>query len=447
MKNFKRIHWLIILICLSTVINGSAFWMHRTGLLGQDRLSAIISERESIKDELKTHSQLPDQLGQADIAHFTARLTVNKKELLNFLYSTPGALITTKLFKYFAVALLLLLALAGRPAMIATFQSIDTAGRLFVVYLCGHFLITLLKGQFSAALVSVYSYSFILISLTATRLASRANLSFLARCCTVMIIILMMFCLYEVYQGVQIFQNQSVIQKRMTGFMNQPNSMGIFSVFIASFIGCCYNHRFTATGAVIFLLIVALLVFFSQSSTATIMYAALVYQFLRLTGVVKINRRLFLTAAVLSLAGLAIVYIDSLAINSITGRLNKYVYYFSSHHSSFDYIFGQGMGIASNSMLQVNRFFPTEQAVLFSVDSTPLLLIIEIGFIGCVLFYCLLIVELIKDRQLRFAYLMIFLASFTTNIIELFPVNILLGLMLAYGANRRRQGEQQSRLV
>jgi hypothetical protein len=59
------------------------------------------------------------------------------------------------------------------------------------------------------------------------------------------------------------------------------------------------------------------------------------------------------------------------------------------------------------------------------------MLISQVGFIGFFLVYGLLFLAVRNDLQARIFYVSIILASLTVNITELFPVNFILGLLLA----------------
>jgi hypothetical protein len=63
-------------------------------------------------------------------------------------------------------------------------------------------------------------------------------------------------------------------------------------------------------------------------------------------------------------------------------------------------------------------------------DSTPTALINQIGVVGTLLFYLMLAQAAWRDRRALPVYVVIFLAGMMINLLELFPVNFLLGLLL-----------------
>jgi hypothetical protein len=64
-------------------------------------------------------------------------------------------------------------------------------------------------------------------------------------------------------------------------------------------------------------------------------------------------------------------------------------------------------------------------------DSTPTALVRQIGILGATLFYLLLASAWKRDTEARPFYLVVALVSLTISILELFPVNFLLGLAFA----------------
>jgi hypothetical protein len=65
-------------------------------------------------------------------------------------------------------------------------------------------------------------------------------------------------------------------------------------------------------------------------------------------------------------------------------------------------------------------------------DSTPLALVNQIGILGTLLFYLTLIAAARRDRRAVPVYVGIFLAGMMINLLELFPVNFLLRLLLCH---------------
>jgi hypothetical protein len=91
-------------------------------------------------------------------------------------------------------------------------------------------------------------------------------------------------------------------------------------------------------------------------------------------------------------------------------------------------LFGHGLGFGSNAALQGQQL--AERSVL-PADSTPILLVREIGVLGTALVYLILLSAWLRDVQARTFYAVAIVTSLASNVLELFPVNLLLGLALA----------------
>jgi hypothetical protein len=123
-------------------------------------------------------------------------------------------------------------------------------------------------------------------------------------------------------------------------------------------------------------------------------------------------------------------------LNSLWGRIEPATDYFAHAPSTAEFLFGKGLGIGSNL---VNSAVTQSKAVqapagvdLFHAraDSTPMALLNQVGAVGALLFYLTLITAAWRDRRAVPVYVVIFLAGMMINLLELFPVNFLLGLLL-----------------
>jgi hypothetical protein len=68
-------------------------------------------------------------------------------------------------------------------------------------------------------------------------------------------------------------------------------------------------------------------------------------------------------------------------------------------------------------------------------DSTVTALMMQIGVLGTLLFYAMLLWAGFRDRSARMFYAIVAVCSLTLNVTELFPVNFLLGIALARNAS------------
>jgi hypothetical protein len=69
--------------------------------------------------------------------------------------------------------------------------------------------------------------------------------------------------------------------------------------------------------------------------------------------------------------------------------------------------------------------------LLLVADSTPTLLVAQVGLVGMIGVYGLIAYAAWRDRRTRPVYAFLVAASLTINLPEAFPLNVLLGLLLA----------------
>jgi hypothetical protein len=103
---------------------------------------------------------------------------------------------------------------------------------------------------------------------------------------------------------------------------------------------------------------------------------------------------------------------------------------------------GRGLGIGTNTVTNAAGVAALpmpevlKRAAPFYADSTITSIFAQMGLAGLAAFYLMLLWASIRDPIARPTYLVIFLASLTFNITEVFPINFLLGLLLAHSLHR-----------
>ncbi|MHC4139513.1 MAG: hypothetical protein ACYSR1_06640 [Planctomycetota bacterium] len=116
----------------------------------------------------------------------------------------------------------------------------------------------------------------------------------------------------------------------------------------------------------------------------------------------------------------------------------------------YELLFGRGLGAGTNTAVNLLMDWEASTAhgagnhTVFIADSTPLMLTAQIGLIGLFMIYGILFLAIRNDPQSRIFYFSIILASLTVNITELFPVNFLLGLLLARSFSIERNKDYTS---
>ena len=444
------INLILVSIVLTTVINGSVFWLKRVGWLESQQLSEIQQQRFDLRLRFKqSKKQTINPEAQEQI--FTD-LRNNKYELKQFLYEIPSHLYWAKALKYLVISGLLLLCLY---TYVAEFRNSQKTS-LLLKFLCLSILISIIfnlsQNSWQVNLSGIYSIAFIGIALTGYKLASKENMELFAKLLISTFLILLIMALLELQQGVQLFQNRSVFGKRVVGFMNQPNSLGIYVVCICSFFLAFYTDLRQVSKQwllLFFIALTAVLVFLSGSNTALIAWAIILIFYLATKFNLPLHLKLVLPAIAIALTSLlSAKLIGRFNWDSIAGRMDKYLQYFSNELSIIDLLFGHGPGSASNLLIQISSKFPlsTSQSFDFIItDSTPLSMIIQTGLIGCILFYTLILLAAIKDSNYRLFYFVIIVCSLSINITELFPVNLILGLALASSLSKSHNLARASR--
>lgn len=227
---------------------------------------------------------------------------------------------------------------------------------------------------------------------------------------------------------------------RVAGTLVLPNSLGIFAVVAVAFHG---SFAASKTWFALLLSAALALVLASGSGTGLVALfawgAALLLQ--RQNGV----RRWLAGAGLVVLAAGMIAALpvitqrpdiyDSLFADG--GRVQK-LHEVMRMTNATESLVGRGLGFGTNtatnlvdlSSLPVPTLMGAAQP--FYADSTVTMLFTQLGAVGIAAFYLLLAWAFRRDRAAQPFYLVIAVCSLTMNIIELFPVNFLLGLALAH---------------
>ncbi len=439
---------LIVLIGISTILNGANFWLKKSRYLHVDIHQDIFEQRKLSWEQAlaeyeklnKTDPALAEEFLDKKILDINATYS---PKISNWYRSSPGLLIINKILKYFVVAAVIFYCFYS----LRINRNVVSNDHLLYVNIGYAFLLLITTLFTSGALTTLAGCLTILplfIGATGSTLLSGNHRELLIK---VLIATLVLFCLLapiEIIRRVQ-YIGGDWKHHRLSGFMNMPNTMGVYLVCVFSLIKAHYlNHKRPVSLDLLFSITVFICILSTGTFTALIAYGVFMMIFYRRFLFKKM--RFFLASICLVFAGFGLIISQSRrdAWNSLLGRLEKYQYYFSADFSVFDYLFGQGLGTGSNLLFQLRDFFassmPVNQSIDFSTDSTPLLLIIQIGLIGCALFYSLLLKAMMVDKQLKAVYVVFILCSLTINIIEVFPLNIILGLMLAKSFHENSRG-------
>ena len=233
-----------------------------------------------------------------------------------------------------------------------------------------------------------------------------------------------------------------LLLSRASGTLVLPNSLGVFAVTALAFCQAFAPSR----ARLLALTFLAMgLVYASGSGAGAV--GMLLFILLAAWGAVPAYRRGWL--AVGAAMGAALLWG---LLPEILGRPDIFDSVFGRHgrldtiketalsQDAVPLLFGQGLGTGSNLAwnLEHNTSAGVAQAPsaasIGAGDSTLTALMIQLGAVGPLRFYGLLLWAARRDATARPFYTVLALCSLAMNVTELFPVNFLLGLALAHSA-------------
>ena len=435
---------LIISLALATILNGANYFLQKAGFLNADIHKQILDQRDKEKNEvLEKHQQLlADNPVEAQEYLEKQQLELLLKydlEIKAFLRSSPGILIFNKIFKY-----LLVLGLSLYCLIITLREKQGFNTSLLINSLAAYLLIlalfTFFRHGYLTAVTGVSIFSFVIIAMIGRALIQSDNYRFLIKILIGTLIVFTILAPLEIIRHVQVISEINWMQYRLSGFMNLPNSMGIYLVcvycLISNFyltdksIGCARHGLITAWVYVCIIL----------TGSYTAMVALIIYLSTIYSGfITKRFTHLLVYFLLLALSLFALLgQADHSVIQSLGGRVFKFEYYLSQPINVFDFLFGQGIGYSSNLLINLSNYFPLDDSLtLLSADSTPLALFMQTGLFGLLLVYGLIITIAYGDSELRSVYITFLICSLTINILEVYPLNLLLGLLVARSLSKK----------
>lgn len=417
-----------IALVVAAISNGSVFWLKRVGIL-EPQMHQTYYKKYHHGPEYKVSSERLEE-----IRVFAARL-----------YKAEGIEVVSKVAKD-VVALLFVsvpLLMAGRDRKIPAFH------QHWVVYLFFPLLaFAFVRSfhQFGPLLpaAGLRSFLFLPVAVLGAWATSSRSLDFLARCLFVFLLVQLALVPYELYNGIHLFRVfffGTHFGDRVVGTMLQPSSLGVTAVMILA-----YCLAFSTSRALKRFIVapVCCVVYFTASATALILLVVILLGIVM--GRVGTRYRRWALRGGLVLFSLVVVCLPGLTgrediYDSVSGRIELFREHIAGFSAS-ELIFGKGLGIGTNTAANLFMNWQKKVApgygeqVVFVADSTPLNLFAQTGMVGLLLFYAMLLKSAWEDRQTCLVYLVAGAASLTINITELFPVNMMLGLLLARSMSR-----------
>jgi hypothetical protein len=434
-RNARQIFFLLFFIAV--VVNGSVFWLRRVGLV----------ERESYRSYLEQYDAFPPVEQRTEdqalsLSEYTRNFTTE-------MYAVRGWELITKAFKDVAVLGFLICSVAmlmlkprprGFRCLIENNSSLLWALGGLCALVCFSGLISLGRHGFLLTLAGVRSFWFLPMALLGGWALRQQGWRLLVRTLLLLLPLELILAMVEQGRGLKTFVPHlpdGLLPVRAVGTLLQPSSLGITSVvLLAASIGAGLS------GIMFYCLIgvVVGLVWMTGSATAWILLCllGLFHAFLRFT----IKQKIQLIVVALPLAGILLWQLPRVTgrpdlYDSLTGRGRIALGQFTQSESSWELIFGRGLGAGTNTAANLLMDWQTREAdgysenIVFISDSTPLTLTAQLGLTGCILFYGILLLAGLRDRQNTGLFVVIGVASLTVSVTELYPVNLILGLGLA----------------
>ncbi len=424
---------LLVMVVVAALLNGSVYWLKRVGWLDGDVYQAVQAEFERWKSGTM-HEILDEDMKGKTYLEF-------KVSAQDEFYSVDGAQKITKFAKEMVIALLLLVSLS----IVVFFKQYKCLPRdIVAISLLGMVLLMGVVSWFEngllVSLAGFYSFIFLFIALLGGWLARSAYLGFFAKCLFLLALVQLLLAPFELALGFDAFTGGSKLGDRLVGTHLQPSTAGIIAAVTMVFAGK-WSSQFISR-AIVF--VTGALVFFSGSGAAMFLFLLGLIMLYpdRVPGAKWLGTTLSATICIAGGLILFPVLAHREIYASLFQRYRIFQEYFESGLGITQYLFGQGLGAATNSALRLAGYSDATRDLsypfIFSADSTVTMLVAQVGIVGCLLFYAMLFNAARRDAKSRVVYIVIILASITINIPEVYPVNVLLGVLLAHSFMLKR---------
>jgi hypothetical protein len=406
------LHFLFTMLVLAILANGMYFWLQKSQLIPSS-----------------TYQDYLQALAQAAVDNTPEQPKLD----LDGLYAVPKPWLATKWLKDIFI---LAFGIASIVFLRQTKPKITTAlliPALLGLLIAAAFVQSILLYGTWVAVAGLRPVAYLLAGLLGVWAARQRSFAWLCRYLAAVLVIELLFALYEYHYGIPLFTTARSAN-RINGTFSFPNSLGVFVLCVCAFAFTFSNisKLFLATLAIAF-------VYLTGSATALVLLVMMLAMWATHLASRRWKSAVRLTS-ILIMAGILLALPKMVArhdvMDSLWGRLEPATDYIAHRPAYGKVLFGKGLGIGSNivhSALAQSKTVSRPAGIdLFHArtDSTPMALLNQIGLVGALLFYLMLAIAAWKDRNALPVYIIIFLAGLTVNLLELFPVNFLLGLLL-----------------
>ncbi len=436
------VHVIGMVLCVAAVTNGATFWSKRIGWLEPGAYQDYLVEKSSFR--------VTSRLDPA----YTAAQTFQQRAMSR-LYAVTGTQTITKLIKYGVALLVIGVSLwtgwrdGQRPA---AWTQPAFLGFTALVLLAA--LVSWLRFGGLLLVPGVLTFTFLAVALSVTWLASSKSLALLSKYLIGLVFLQLILMPFEIMWGLDIFTGRGLSLlpgDRVTGTFLQPTTLGLFCVIALMFYVCFANPppRMQAITVVAS----GIVIIASASASALLLYLLAVGYIIATAGRFKHRPRV---AGIVVIGAMGLVALPWLTgrpevFTSMFGRILGIQLLLSEAPGPVTVLFGEGLGVGTNAAVHWLRHVVDHGAAVPILvlrgggNSTVQSLINQIGVVGCLGFYGLLACGAWSDIRARPLYAVIGIASLVTNVIEFFPVNGLLGLLLAHSAATRQGSLSQQK--
>jgi hypothetical protein len=289
------------------------------------------------------------------------------------------------------------------------------------------FLISLFLWGGVFALAGLRPFEFLAIALVGGWVFS--GIHGIARCVAALLVVQLIVVCIEVFLGIPLRECPNSF--RAAGSMVMPNSLGVLAV-----VGLAFYQSYSLDKLYFWPLVGLAAIILVVAGSGTGMVALFVFLSMIVLNNFSGSRKLVLAGTLLSLSVVLLAYLPAVthrpdiynSVFSPEGRVGKLIEILSEA-SAVEILIGRGVGFGTNAA--TNLIGSNSMAGSFSADSTVTILLTQLGIIGVILFFGILVWAYRRDTRARPVYLVLAITSLTINITEVFPVNFLLGLALA----------------
>jgi hypothetical protein len=422
---------LTLVIVLAVALNGLPFWARRIGLL----------DRQAHGRDLSLFCSPPLQpLWLPATCRPHRRPTPSTPSL-------PRRIATDRLYRYtkleaglkalrYAVIVLLLVASAGltlsRPRSLSLRQAIQKFWPLLPLLVSSvvSLLISLPRDAGLAMLLSGVWSLWIPQAALSGWLTTPARLRILADGAAALVLVQLPFLLLEAARGLPLpFGGPSVswVPTRLSGLMNQPNTLGGLLAVSVALCVCIGGRRWQRWPLLLVALAIAVL---ARSATGvvglTLVAGCLVVAMPRCRRLPRIAFGLLL---LLLLLGMPRLLGRPQLLESPTGRVRTLRHWLQHPHSTQHLLIGDGLASPSRGLDQIIKVSTLRPGP--SVDGMPTLLLAQGGLLALGAFYGALSWCCWRDPAWRPFWIVLFATSLTLNVTEVFPIGVWLAVAAA----------------